>query len=35
MAGFRQIVSIINNDDRQEIVNASINMSRLWPQFTS
>lgn len=34
MGDFRQIAPIINNGDRQEIVNASIKMSRLWPQFT-
>ena len=33
MGDFRQIAPIINNGDRQEIVNASIKMSLLWSHF--
>jgi len=34
MGDFRQIAPIINNGDRQEIVNASIQSSPLWQHFT-
>lgn len=34
MGDFRQIAPVIKNGDRQDIVNASIKSSYLWPSFT-